>query len=86
MKRLLALTSVFLMAFLYFSFGLYQSVYAAQAHRFGEGETLIEASCLFDGKIRYACLDCEEIMEEIIPATGHHLTASEKNTGRTYCK
>ena len=85
MKRLLALTSVFLMAFIYFSFGAYQAVYATQAHRFGAGETLIETSCLFDGRIRYVCLDCGEITEETIPATGHHLTASEKNTVACPC-
>ncbi|MBR7161749.1 MAG: hypothetical protein IKD07_04960 [Clostridia bacterium] len=81
MKRLLAFLSFFavLLTAFFLRFPA-QTVRAAHTHNFGEGTVLVEAACLFDGRIRYVCKDCGETEEELLPAIGHHLTASKKNT------
>lgn len=88
MKKVVMFLLVLVPMFLFVSFGLgANAVYAqdGEEHNFGEGKFIIKESCLFDGKLRYVCADCGEIMEQTLPAKGHSLYAVDQNMLVCYC-
>ncbi len=48
-----------------------QEIIPKTACEYGEGETVIPATCENPGVIRYTCIDCGSYYEEELPAVGH---------------
>lgn len=46
-------------------------------HAWDDGTVILAASCIQEGRVRYACTSCDETREESIPITDHVLDAGE---------
>lgn len=54
---------------------LYDMTDAACAHRFGEWQVTVAATCTKDGVSRRICSICDAVEEKSVPATGHNFGA-----------